>query len=234
MRFLLYTGKKSSSSGSSPGPQTSSLPREGWARRESRPQSRRSASGQRVYADCISSVMTQLGYLCVRHVIQHCGAYLLDLLSPPAAPSLGKTSLMVIKEAVLNGEVGRCEDVFVRCFVVSTSCNPIFVSYCMVYEPQPSTHHNVQWGYMKYQGLLFGSNTAFLSCRIQLFNSILQIEVWCLNQLNSADGLNPTISVALCGRSTTFIQTPNSCRAECKAWITVIYAKQKITKLPTP
>ena len=46
-----------------------------------------------------------LGVTCVRHVIQHCGGYLLDSLGPPVPPTLGKTSLMVIREAVINGEV---------------------------------------------------------------------------------------------------------------------------------
>ncbi|XP_031575224.1 uncharacterized protein LOC116308861 [Actinia tenebrosa] len=47
---------------------------------------------------------TQLSHLCVRHVIQYCGAYLLDLLEPPATRNLGRLSLMVIREAIVNGE----------------------------------------------------------------------------------------------------------------------------------
>ena len=46
-----------------------------------------------------------LGFTCVRHVIQHCGGYLLDSLAPPVSPTLGKTTLMVLREAVVNGEV---------------------------------------------------------------------------------------------------------------------------------
>ena len=46
-----------------------------------------------------------LGVTCVRHVIQHCGGYLLDSLGPPVPRVLGKTSLMVIREAVINGAV---------------------------------------------------------------------------------------------------------------------------------
>ena len=46
-----------------------------------------------------------LGVTCVRHVIQHCGGYLLDSLGPPVSRALGKTSLMVIREAVINGAV---------------------------------------------------------------------------------------------------------------------------------
>ena len=56
-----------------------------------------------------------LGITCVRHVIQHCGAYLLDLLGPPVPSTLGMKSLMVIREAVINGEVGR------RCLRYRTS-----------------------------------------------------------------------------------------------------------------
>lgn len=46
-----------------------------------------------------------LGFTCVRHMIQHCGGYLLDSLAPPVPPTLGKTTLMVLREAVVNGEV---------------------------------------------------------------------------------------------------------------------------------
>ena len=48
-----------------------------------------------------------LGVTCVRHVIQHCGGYLLDSLGPPVPPTLGMTTLMVLREAVINGEVRR-------------------------------------------------------------------------------------------------------------------------------
>ncbi|CAH3194414.1 unnamed protein product [Porites evermanni] len=45
-----------------------------------------------------------LAVTCVRHVIQHCGSYLLDSLGPPVPPTLGMTTLMVLREAVMNGE----------------------------------------------------------------------------------------------------------------------------------
>ena len=46
-----------------------------------------------------------LGVTCVRHVIQHCGGYLLDSLEPSVPRVLGRTGLMVIREAVINGAV---------------------------------------------------------------------------------------------------------------------------------
>ena len=47
----------------------------------------------------------EVSHLCVRQVIKYCGPYLLDLLSPPATLTQGKSCLMVIRAAVLNGEV---------------------------------------------------------------------------------------------------------------------------------
>lgn len=48
-----------------------------------------------------------LGVTCVRHVIHHCAGYLLDSLEPPVPRALGRTSLMVIREAVINGAVNK-------------------------------------------------------------------------------------------------------------------------------
>lgn len=58
-----------------------------------------------------------LGVTCVRHVIQHCGGYLLDSLGPPVSRALGKTTLMVIREAVINGALDtRLKIIKLGCF----------------------------------------------------------------------------------------------------------------------
>ena len=53
-----------------------------------------------------------LGVTCVRHVIHHCAGYLLDSLEPPVPRALGRTSLMVIREAVINGAVNKTHALF--------------------------------------------------------------------------------------------------------------------------
>ena len=100
IRILVHNDKRPSASGL---PGNAAPVREGWARKDGRPLTRRSS--RRALPDAIGSVTTSLSYLCVRHVMQHCGPYLLDLLSPPAARGLGRTSLMAIREAAINGEV---------------------------------------------------------------------------------------------------------------------------------
>lgn len=82
-------------------------PQEAWAsktKKASKPPkpSQRSSLAQ---LNKPKNMSTQLSHLCVRHVIKYCGAYLLDLLEPPATGILGKLSLMVIREAIINGEV---------------------------------------------------------------------------------------------------------------------------------
>ena len=55
---------------------------------------------------------TRLTRECVHSVVQHCGPYLLDLLSPAAAPGLGKSCLMIIKSVIAIGEVKFCQGFF--------------------------------------------------------------------------------------------------------------------------
>lgn len=58
-----------------------------------------------------------LGVTCVRHVIHHCAGYLLDSLEPPVPRALGRTSLMVIREAVINGALDtRLKIIKLGCF----------------------------------------------------------------------------------------------------------------------
>lgn len=58
-----------------------------------------------------------LGVTCVRHVIHHCVGYLLDSLEPPVPRALGRTSLMVIREAVINGALDtRLKIIKLGCF----------------------------------------------------------------------------------------------------------------------
>ncbi|XP_067051847.1 uncharacterized protein [Acropora muricata] len=58
-----------------------------------------------------------LGATCVRHVIHHCAGYLLDSLEPPVPRALGRTSLMVIREAVINGALDtRLKIIKLGCF----------------------------------------------------------------------------------------------------------------------
>lgn len=107
IRYLQYS--KYASSGA--GPLRQPVPKETWTSKappsltsRSSTLSQRSSSA----ATPVRNGMTKskyLGFTCVRHVIQHCGGYLLDSLAPPVSPTLGKTTLMVLREAVINGEV---------------------------------------------------------------------------------------------------------------------------------
>lgn len=104
IRFLQHS--KYSSSGS-PGHPAS---KEAWTTRgPSSLTSRSSTLSQRSSSSAapVRNAMNKskyLGITCVRHVIQHCGGYLLDSLRPPGPSTLGKTTLMVLREAVVNGE----------------------------------------------------------------------------------------------------------------------------------
>lgn len=105
IRFLQHSKYASSRS---PGHPT---PKEAWTTRApSSLTSRSSTLSQRSSssADPVCKSMNKskyLGMTCVRHVIQHCGGYLLDSLAPPVPSTLGRTTLMVLREAVVNGEV---------------------------------------------------------------------------------------------------------------------------------
>lgn len=104
IRFLQHSKYASSRS---PGHPT---PKEAWTTRApSSLTSRSSTLSQRSSssADPVCKSMNKskyLGMTCVRHVIQHCGGYLLDSLAPPVPSTLGRTTLMVLREAVVNGE----------------------------------------------------------------------------------------------------------------------------------
>lgn len=107
IRYLQHS--KYASSGA--GPLSHSAPKEAWAAKvpssltsRSSTLSHRSSSGTAPVRNGMNK-SKYLGVTCVRHVIQHCGGYLLDSLAPPVPPTLGKTTLMVLREAVINGEV---------------------------------------------------------------------------------------------------------------------------------
>lgn len=107
MRYLQHS--KYSSSGT--GPPSHPAPKEAWTSKmpphlasRSSTLSQRSSSAAAPVRNGINK-SKYLGFTCVRHVIQHCGGYLLDCLAPPVSPALGKTTLMVLREAVINGEV---------------------------------------------------------------------------------------------------------------------------------
>lgn len=107
IRFLQHSKYASSGTGS-PGHPT---PKEAWTSRAPPSMTSRSSTLSQRSSSSATPVRIgmnkskYLGITCVRHVIQHCGGYLLDSLSPPVPPTVGKTTLMVLREAVINGEV---------------------------------------------------------------------------------------------------------------------------------
>ena len=106
IRYLQHS--KYSSHGS--GPLGNPAPRDSWASKAPPALTSRSSTlSQRSNAATSGrngmNKSKYLGATCVRHIIQHCVGYLLDSLGPPVPPTLGKTTLMVLREAVINGEV---------------------------------------------------------------------------------------------------------------------------------
>ena len=107
IRYLQHN--KYASSG--PGPLGNHAPREAWSSKPAPALISRSSNLSQRSSNAATPArigMNKSKYLavtCVRHVIQHCGGYLLDSLGPPVPPTLGMTTLMVLREAVMNGEV---------------------------------------------------------------------------------------------------------------------------------
>ena len=107
IRYLQHS--KYASSGA--GPLSQPAPKEAWTSRVPPSLASRSSTLSQQSSHAATPVRNgmnkskYLGFTCVRHVIQHCGGYLLDSLAPPVPPTLGKTTLMVLREAVVNGEV---------------------------------------------------------------------------------------------------------------------------------
>ncbi|EDO32167.1 predicted protein [Nematostella vectensis] len=101
IRYLMHVQKKSKQASGH-----QAQPREAWGQ-DPPAQTRANIQSQRPTSSVPGNSKTKsvhLGHVSARHVVQYCGAYLLDLLGPPAAPGLGRASLMVIREAVINGE----------------------------------------------------------------------------------------------------------------------------------
>ena len=108
IRYLQHS--KYASSGAGP-PSHPAAPKEAWTSKVPPSLTSRSSTLSQRSSSAAAPVRNgmnkskYLGFTCIRHVIQHCGGYLLDSLSPPVPPTLGKTTLMVLREAVINGEV---------------------------------------------------------------------------------------------------------------------------------
>lgn len=108
IRYLQHN--KYASSGPGPGPPGHPAPRDTWSSKAPSALTSRSSTLSQRSSNATTPVRNgmnkskYLGVTCVRHVIQHCGGYLLDSLGPPVPPTLGMTTLMVIREAVINGE----------------------------------------------------------------------------------------------------------------------------------